>query len=99
PVILKRSCHHIITVNSKALELAGITANTPDPEAGTIDRDEHGEPTGVLRETAANLIDNVVPDMTDDGIYEALLTGANLFRSQGVTSVADAGFVDNAAGM
>lgn len=99
PVILKRSCHHIITVNSKALELAGITANTPDPEAGTIDRDEHGEPTGVLRETAANLIDSVVPDMTDDDIYEALLTGANLFRSQGVTSVADAGFVDNAAGM
>ncbi len=92
PVMLKRSCHHIMTVNSKALELAGITANTPDPDGGTIDRDEHGEPTGVLRENAMNAVYDVVPEMNDDEILQALITGGNIFRSHGVTSVGDAGF-------
>lgn len=99
PVILKRSCHHIMAVNSKALELAGITANTPDPDGGTIDRDEHGEPTGVLRETAMDAIYAIVPELTDDDVYDRLLTGANEFRSFGVTSVGDAGFADNRAAM
>lgn len=94
PVILKRSCHHIMAVNSKALELAGITANTPDPDGGTIDRDVHGEPTGVLRETAMSAVYNVVPDLTDDEVLETLVTGGNLFRSHGVTSVGDAGYAD-----
>lgn len=92
PVMLKRSCHHIMTVNSRTLQLAGITANTPDPDGGTIDRDEHGEPTGVLRETAMTAVYNVVPEMTDDDVLQALMTGADIFRSHGVTSVSDAGF-------
>jgi predicted amidohydrolase YtcJ len=92
PVMLKRSCHHIMTVNSKALELAGITANTPDPDGGTIDRDEHGEPTGVLRENAMSAVYNVVPEMNEDEILRALITGGEIFRSHGVTSVGDAGF-------
>ena len=92
PVMLKRSCHHIMTVNSKALALAGITANTPNPDGGTIDRDEHGEPTGVLRETAMTAVYNVVPEMTDDDILAALITGGTIFREHGVTSVGDAGF-------
>ena len=50
PVIVVRACGHIAAVNSKALQLAGITAATRDPEGGVIDRDEHGEPTGILRE-------------------------------------------------
>lgn len=92
PVMLKRSCHHIMTVNSKALELAGITANSPDPDGGTIDRDEHGEPTGVLRETAMNAVYDVVPALTGDEVLETLITGGNIFREHGVTSVGDAGF-------
>ncbi len=95
PVILHRSCHHIMAVNSKALELAGITANTPDPDGGTIDRDEHGEPTGVLRETARSAVLAKVPELTDDELYETLITGGNIFREHGVTSVGDAGFGDS----
>lgn len=94
PVMLKRSCHHIMAVNSRALALAGITANTPDPAGGTIDRDEHGEPTGVLRETAMDAVYGVIPGLTEDEIHAALITGGNIFRSHGVTSVGDAGFGD-----
>lgn len=99
PVILKRSCHHIMAVNSKALELAGITVSTADPDGGTIDRDEHGEPTGVLRETAMDLVYEMVPPLSDDEMLATLLTGGNIFRSHGVTSVGDAGFVDNHGAM
>lgn len=95
PVILKRSCHHIMAVNSKALELAGITANTNDPDGGTIDRDEHGEPTGVLRENGMNAVYDIVPEPTDDELLELLIAGGNVWRSQGVTSVGDAGFGDS----
>ena len=94
PVVLKRSCHHIIAVNSKALEIAGITANTPDPTGGTIDRDEHGEPTGVLRENAMNFVYDRIPELTDDELLETLILGANIFREHGVVSVGDAGYGD-----
>lgn len=94
PVILKRSCHHIMAANSKALELAGITANTPDPDGGTIDRDEHGEPTGVLRENAMNAIYDIVPALTEDEVLERLIAGGQIFREHGITSVGDAGFGD-----
>ena len=47
PMVLKRTCRHAVLVNSKALELAGITKDTPDPVDGVIMRDENGEPTGL----------------------------------------------------
>ena len=52
PVCIMRTCGHIRCVNSRALELAGITRDTPDPAGGEIERDANGEPTGVLKETA-----------------------------------------------
>ena len=61
-----RTCGHIRCVNSKALELAGITKDTPDPQGGQIDRDENGEPTGVLRENARNLVTPLIPETTDE---------------------------------
>jgi predicted amidohydrolase YtcJ len=91
PVVLRRMCHHIVSVNSRALELAGITRNTPDPSDGTIDRDEHGEPTGVLRESAMNPVFDAMGEPTEDEILEALKIGGNIFRSHGVTSVSEAG--------
>lgn len=55
-VVLFRTCGHIAVVNSKTLEKLGITKDTPDPEGGAIDRDPNGEPTGILREMAADLV-------------------------------------------
>ena len=91
PVLLHRSCHHIAAVNSVALRIAGITAATPDPDGGTIDRDEHGEPTGVLRETAVNLGSQHVPAPTQADMEAAILAGGLDFRHHGVTSVTEAG--------
>lgn len=61
PVFIPRG-GHVIAVNSKALEIAGITADTPDPEHGVIVRDESGHPTGVLLEDAAKLVENTCPN-------------------------------------
>ena len=65
PVVLTRVCGHATWVNSKALEIAGITKDTPDPVGGEIIRDENGEPTGVLTDTASNLVSKHIP--TDKG--------------------------------
>ncbi|HVL22967.1 MAG TPA: amidohydrolase [Thermomicrobiales bacterium] len=91
PVALWRTCHHIMVANSTALELAGITRNTPDPSDGTIDRDEHGEPTGVLRESATGAVTNAIGLASEDEIAAALEIGGNAFRQYGITSVAEAG--------
>ena len=91
PVIVFRACMHICAVNSLALARAGITAITPDPPGGTIDRDEHGEPTGVLRESALTLVTDVIPPPTPEQIRQALVVAGQQFLSQGVTSVAEAG--------
>lgn len=90
PVFLFRACHHIAAVNSLALKMAGITADTRDPEGGTIDRDEHGEPTGVLRETAMNLVREYMPPPTVDQIAHALKLAGHAFNKTGVTSVVEA---------
>jgi predicted amidohydrolase YtcJ len=60
PVFIPRG-GHVVTVNSKALEIAGITKDTPNPEGGIIVRDEKGEATGMLLQNAANLVRRVVP--------------------------------------
>ncbi len=52
PAIFNRVDGHIAIANSAALKAAGITAQSPDPHGGKIDRDDKGEPTGILRETA-----------------------------------------------
>ncbi len=61
PVILTRAGGHSAVVNSLALELAGIHRNTPNPEGGTIERDETGEPNGIIRERQA-IVGRLVPD-------------------------------------
>jgi hypothetical protein len=91
PVFLWRACHHIAAVNSRALELAGITADTRAPEGGTIDRDEHGEPTGVLREAAMDLVHDLIPQPSEDAIMRALQLAGRAFLRTGVTSTVEAG--------
>lgn len=82
---------HTLWVNSKALELAGITKDTPDPKNGTIDRDpKTGEPVGGLEEAAMALVDPLVPPPTDQDLQGAISFTVKLFNSMGITSWHDA---------
>ncbi len=91
PVALFDESHHSLWVNSAALELAGITAETPDPDGGVIDRDSAGKPTGLLRETAMSLVLSMIPPPTETQLSEALQLAGNQMLSYGITSFTDAG--------
>lgn len=91
PVIIFRTCGHVNCVNSKALELAGITKDTPDPQGGEIDRDENGEPTGVLRENARTLVTPLIPSTTEAEKIDEIVDLGKLLASQGVTGMSDIG--------
>lgn len=91
PALLIRACHHIGVANSAALARAGISASTADPAGGLIDRDDHGEPTGVVREAALGLVRDAIGEPTKDQIVAALEVAGQVFLANGVTSVAEAG--------
>ena len=75
PVVLIRMCHHIGVANSAALRLAGVDRNTPDSADGLFDRDEHGEPTGVLREGALTFVRAAIPEPDENAMMDALEAG------------------------
>ncbi len=88
PVALTRICGHLLAVNSKALELAGITRDTPDPEGGRIDRDENGEPTGILRESSAMiLVRGIIPAYTRTEMLSSLQLAMEQAAATGITAV------------
>ena len=95
PVSIMRTCAHIRCVNSMALRLAGIDRNTPDPPGGEIERDENGEPTGVLKENARNLLAPLLPVESASQKVENLLELGELLTSQGITAICDMGNLDN----
>lgn len=82
-LIIKRSCHHLILANSKALAFAGITNDTPSPEGGIIDK-KNGQLTGVLKDTALYLIVNHMPYYTPEYIEEALQKSVASLQSYGL---------------
>ncbi len=85
PVALSDAGHHTLWVNSRALEVAGITGDTPQPHNGHIHFDEAGEPTGYLNESAAELVGRHIPPATEQLIYEGLLNAQQHLWSIGVT--------------
>ncbi len=93
PVMLTRGPHTYL-LNSPALELAGIDRNTPDPEGGWIFRDENGEPTGRVLESARRLVDRVLPPRAEipyeEGI-ETMRASLGKLAAMGITSVNIAG--------
>lgn len=88
PIYVDASDGHSGLANSKALELAGITANTSNPEQGIIERDPNtGEPSGTLREPAAmNLVRDITPKDTDALYDKGLIFAQDLAHSFGITS-------------
>ena len=89
PVTFTRAGGHSAVVNSLALELAGVTFTTPDPEGGVIERDMEGIATGVIRERQ-NIVDRLVPESTYEELIASLeINLADLLRL-GITSITDA---------
>jgi len=90
PVFIPRG-GHVVTVNSKALELAGITRDTPNPDGGVIVRGEaNGQPTGVLLETAANLVRKILPPPPAN-MAELLKIAMRELNSYGIVGVVEPG--------
>jgi predicted amidohydrolase YtcJ len=96
PVILEERDGHMAVCNSKALELAGVTRDTRDPEHGRIVRDERGEPTGELQEAATGLVSKLVPDPSDEELYGSLLHLFDRAASYGLTSACNASYSPDA---
>lgn len=91
PVVLRAWDYHTVWCNSRALELAGIDAMTPEPELGEIPRREDGSPVGTLREWGAvDLITAVCPGYSLDDRVDALRRATAHYASLGVTWVQDA---------
>jgi predicted amidohydrolase YtcJ len=90
PVVLLNRDHHGAWVNSTALRLAGVTASTPDPADGRIERDPDGSATGMLHEGAMDLVSRLVPEPTRLEQIEALLEAQRYLHSLGITAWQDA---------
>jgi predicted amidohydrolase YtcJ len=91
PVLLHRVDGHAVWVNTKALEMAGITRETQDPAGGKIERDASGRPTGVLVDGAMEMVNKVVPLPTPAEARATLDVALSSLSKVGLTSVHDAG--------
>lgn len=87
PVILYREAAMICAANTKAIQLAKITQQTPTPPGGTIDKTVEGELIGVFRDAAANLIWQAVPEPTEDELLEAAAQVCQKIFQAGITSI------------
>ncbi|HEY6926551.1 MAG TPA: amidohydrolase, partial [Steroidobacteraceae bacterium] len=98
PVYLEDTSGHSVWVNSRALDLAGITKATRDPAGGIIERDAAGTPTGILRESATELVHQHIPKPPLEALRSALKWSLDTMLSFGITSYTEAavGFVAGA---
>jgi predicted amidohydrolase YtcJ len=95
PVVLHRVWNKLVA-NSAALLAAGINQNTPDPPgnvayAGSFDRDEHGEPTGLFRDRAKELITDNVPSPSENDLISSIERACHAYNAAGITAVAEPG--------
>lgn len=90
PVMIVNGSGHLSSVNSLALQLAGLTRDSVDPQGGHYVRDEHGEMTGVLHESAQDAVRNVVPAPTVEDYVEAAERCSQAYVAAGITSSQDA---------
>lgn len=90
PVVLSSRDHHSAWANTRAIELAGLSADSVDPEDGRMERDAEGFPAGTFHEGAMNLFDEVKPVPTPELTYRGLMHAQSLLIAQGVTGWQDA---------
>ncbi|HUS77489.1 MAG TPA: amidohydrolase [Patescibacteria group bacterium] len=92
PVWLTRTCGHIGVINSRALEIGGVSKDTLQPVGGNIEKDDQGEPTGLLEEgPAMNIVRQHIPLSSFDDVVKALKAASEAFNEVGITGVIDAG--------
>ncbi|MGE5072785.1 MAG: amidohydrolase [Anaerolineae bacterium] len=89
PVYLTAKSLHAAWANSAALKLAGVTSATPDPKDGVIQRDERGQPTGILLESAVALVADIVPQPDLDGLADAMEKAQPILWRMGLTGIHD----------
>ncbi len=90
PVFLPNRDHHGAWVNSRAMEIAGINRESPEPPHGRYERDAQGQPTGTLHEGAMDVVAPHLPGISDAQYYAGLLTGQAYLHSLGITGWQDA---------
>lgn len=90
PIALNGSDGHNLWVNSKALQIAGITASTRNPAGGEIVRDANGDATGVLKDAAQGLVTMHIPEATPEEMYDAFAWAYAQMAAGGITSIFDA---------
>ncbi|HZP17701.1 MAG TPA: amidohydrolase [Terriglobales bacterium] len=95
PVYMERIDGHVAVANTLALKLARITVATKDPEGGEIGRDLSGQPNGILRETAQQIVSTMIPTPTPDKRRQAIEAALAEIAQSGVTSVQDFSHDDN----
>lgn len=96
PAFLTRLDMHMGVANTRALELAGITRDTPDPAGGTIVRDANGDATGLLKDAAMTLVSKVIPPPSLDERIAAARAALREAARFGVTSFCDMGMTPEA---
>ena len=90
PVYVTERDGHMGIANTKALALAGVDRNTPDPPNGHIMRAAKGDPTGELKESAQRLVDSHIPPESDEDVYQSLLAHMDEAAAAGLTSAQNA---------
>lgn len=94
-ILIHDVSYHAAWVNSKAFEMAGVTADTPDPEGGLFYRNEKGEPSGCVSDAAKGIVFAIMPDtMTNDNLEKALykfMEEANSYGITGITNITQGG--------
>jgi predicted amidohydrolase YtcJ len=90
PIVLTRICGHLVTLNSKALETAGIIESTGDPPGGEVEKGPDGKPTGILKD-ARQLVNRYIPPISEETSIEGLSKACRYALSLGCTGIHDAG--------
>lgn len=87
PIVLKRVCRHVLVANSKAIELAGITKDTPNPTGGVIGKDNEGNLNGLFYDEAQRLITSKIPAVTTEYLKGVIMKSVADLQSKGLTGV------------